>query len=240
MFTFRKKAFGNADLRGVALCKRKILSEIHVSSHVFMEPLFRENHRNAEILRGGKCDRDTRGFHRNDFVNLFIAEQTVKLFSHLSHDNGVDLMVQKVVDLQDAARKDDTVGKDLFFKQLHGDHRSLAGFAPDRAATGMTAVTAGSVRQAKYNEKNRQNQVFSTTNAKNLCFLQFSKVPPTISQEKTQERRGADPCFCVKLNSLHLYYLQKKTDSLRRSCSQTPQLWDICRFCTKHTTGGCM
>ena len=58
---------------------------------------------------------------RQDFGHALLAEETVQLPRHLIEQRRVDLVIEKVIHLQNAAGQHFAVGQDAVFKKLHGN-----------------------------------------------------------------------------------------------------------------------
>ena len=86
---------------------------------VFRLALLGEDHRAAELDAGHGRDGDAAGLDREDLVHALAAEEAMELPRHLPEQRGVDLVVEEVVDLQDAAGQHLSVGQDAFFEQFH-------------------------------------------------------------------------------------------------------------------------
>ena len=70
---------------------------------VFRLALLGKDHRAAEDAAGDGRDGDAAGLDREDLVHALAAEEAMELLCHLPQQRGVDLVVEEVVHLQDAA-----------------------------------------------------------------------------------------------------------------------------------------
>src|SRR5690606_12545010 len=78
-----------------------------------------ENHRHTQLQASHDRRSDARGLDGDDASDALVAEQAGEFLANLLHQDGVDLMVQKGVDLQNPVGEDDAFIKNLLFQLFH-------------------------------------------------------------------------------------------------------------------------
>ena len=78
-----------------------------------------EDHGAAEFKAGHDRERDAGGFDGQDLVDALPVKQPVQFFCHFVHQHGVELVVEKAVNLENPAGLHLAVAQYALFQQFH-------------------------------------------------------------------------------------------------------------------------
>jgi hypothetical protein len=75
-----------------------------------------------------RCNGNTACLDGQDFVHFDTTEPALQFVGYLSYDVNINLVIEKIVDLQDVTLLDVAIRKNLFFKEIHKVNRLFATF----------------------------------------------------------------------------------------------------------------
>ena len=80
---------------------------------------FGKHDRNRKLHPDCRRIRNTRSFHRHDFIDAAAPIQSGNLLRHFFQKHGVDLMIEKTADLENIAGQYFALAENLFFQCFH-------------------------------------------------------------------------------------------------------------------------
>ena len=203
-----QKSLGYNDLIFIFMSEGFNLGGIHVTVDVHALGLLGKHHRNAEGTRRGIRNRDAGGLDRQYLGNVGIGKSSVKFLADLVKQDGIHLVVQEIVHLEDVAFLDDTIFQNARFQEVHDCYLDLHLLCHShRAGVDLFDAQARTIRPVFFIKKKKrrsrtrffslyhfllQNSIVIRPFLQNLSFFHFKcckRLPPRHRQASPSHSR---------------------------------------------------